>query len=343
MTHDHVLTYAAAGVDIAAAEENVRRIGQHVRSTHGPAVLGDFGAFAGLFHLRDVRDPVLVASTDGVGSKLELAIRLGRHETIGRDLVNLSINDVLTTGARPLFFLDYVAVNKLDNAVVESLVGGMAHACRENGCALLGGETAQLPDLYAPDHYDLAGFVVGVVERDRLIDGRAVRPGDLVWGLPSTGLHTNGYTLARRVVADAGLNLDAEPGRLGISLGEALLAPHPSYFAALRPVLDAGQAKAIAHVTGGGFAGNVPRVLPADVSVELDWGAWPVPPVFDVLQRAGRIPFEEMSRVFNMGLGLVFVTASEADPRALCPTALPVGRVTPLQPNRVLLRGAPQA
>ncbi len=335
--------YAAAGVDIGAAEENVRRIERHVRSTHGPAVLGDFGAFAGLFHLRDVRDPVLVASTDGVGSKLELAIALGRHETIGADLVNLSVNDVLTAGARPLFFLDYVAVNKLDHAVVESLVSGMARACRENGCALLGGETAQLPDLYAPGHYDLAGFVVGVVERDHVIDGREVRPGDVVWGLPSTGLHTNGFTLARRIVSDGGLDLGRDPCGPGATLGDALLAPHPSYASAMRPCLDAGYVKAIAHVTGGGFAGNIPRVLPADVAVELDWGTWPVPPIFEVLQRAGRIPFDEMLRVFNMGLGLVFVTAPEVDPRTLCPSALPVGRVVPRESGRVVLRGQPES
>ncbi len=335
------LTYAEAGVDIHAAEENVRRIGRHVRSTHGPRVLGDFGAFAGLYHLSGVRDPVLVASTDGVGSKLQLGIELGRHDTIGRDLVNLSVDDVLTTGARPLFFLDYVAVHRLDHAVVEALVGGMAAACRENGCALLGGETAQLPELYAPGQYDLAGFVVGVVERDRLVDGRGVRAGDRVWGLPSTGLHTNGYTLARRIVVDAGASLALDPGGLGQPLGEALLAPHPSYLRAVEPLLAEGLVKAMAHVTGGGFAGNIPRVIPAEVSIELDWGAWPIPPIFDVLQRLGDVRFEEMVRVFNMGLGLVFVTAGDVDPRQRASAALPVGRVVQALSERVVVRHAP--
>src|ERR1700716_492244 len=197
-------TYAAAGVDITAAEENVRRIGQHVRSTHGPSVLGDFGAFAGLFQLKDVRDPVLVASTDGVGSKVLLGLQLGRYDVLGRDLVNLSVNDVLTTGARPLFFLDYVGLHAIDQATMNALVAGMAAACRENGCALLGGGTAQLPELYSAGHMDLAGTV---------IDGSAVRPGDRVWGLPSTGLHTNGYSLARQLIA--GLDLwDDVHGRL---------------------------------------------------------------------------------------------------------------------------------
>ncbi|MGI9147062.1 MAG: phosphoribosylformylglycinamidine cyclo-ligase, partial [Chloroflexota bacterium] len=230
------LRYAAAGVDIAAAEENVRSIGQHVRSTHGASVLGDFGAFAGLFHLRDVRDPVLVASTDGVGSKVLLGLQLGRFDVLGRDLVNLSVNDVLTAGGRPLFFLDYVGLHAIDQPTMNALVAGMAAACRDNGCALLGGETAQLPDLYAPGHLDLAGTVVGVVERASLVDGSRVRPGDRVWGLPSTGLHTNGFSLARRLVAD--LDLGSDPGgQLGQPLGDALLAAHPSYYPALKPVL----------------------------------------------------------------------------------------------------------
>ena len=335
-------TYAAAGVDIAAAEENVRRIGQHVRSTHGPSVLGDFGAFAGLFHLKDVRDPVLVASTDGVGSKLELGIQLGRHETIGRDLVNLSVDDVLTTGARPLFFLDYVAVHKLDHEVAEGLVSGMASACRENGCALLGGETAQLPDLYDPGRYDLAGFVVGVVERDRLIDGSTVQAGDRVWGLPSTGLHTNGYTLARRIVADAGLDLNRDPGGLGQALGDALLRPHPSYVAAMRTLLEAGAVKAMAHVTGGGLPGNVPRTLPAGLGVEFDWGAWSVPPIFKLLHRAGGVAVAEMVRVFNLGLGFTFVTEAEFDAPSCCPTALPVGLVVPASGDRVVILDLPR-
>jgi phosphoribosylformylglycinamidine cyclo-ligase len=327
--------YAEAGVDIAAAEENVRRIGQHARSTHGPQVLGNFGAFAGLFHLQDVRDPVLVASTDGVGTKVLLGLELHRYDVLGRDLVNLSVNDVLTTGARPLFFLDYVGLHAIDQPVMEALVAGMAAACRENGCALLGGETAQLPELYAAGHMDLAGTVVGVVERNALIDGARVKPGDRVWGLPSTGLHTNGFSLARRLIA--GLDLSSDPdGRLSQSLGDALLAPHPSYYAAMQPLLS--EVKAIAHITGGGMPGNLPRVLPEIVSVEIDWGTWRVPPIFPLLRELGHIELSEMLRVFNMGVGLLFVAAPEFDPQALCPAALEVGRVIDRRDERVILR-----
>ncbi len=312
-------TYAAAGVDIAAAEENVRRIGSHVRSTHGPHVLGDFGAFAGLFHLTDVRDPVLVASTDGVGTKLLLAIQMDAYETVGRDLVNLSVNDVLTTGARPLFFLDYVGLHSLEHAVMERLVAGMAAACRENGCALLGGETAQLPELYAPGHLDLAGTVVGVVERASILDGSRVQPGDRLWGLPSIGLHTNGYTLARRILTDS------------VHL-EALMAPHPSYYPTMAALLP--RVKAVAHITGGGIPGNLPRVLPTGVTAELDWGAWPVPRIFHTLQEVGGIADDEMFRVFNMGLGLIFA----ADPRESFTEAIEVGRVVPRSDQQVVFR-----
>jgi phosphoribosylformylglycinamidine cyclo-ligase len=263
-----------------------------------------------------------------------LGAQLGRYDVLGRDLVNLSVNDVLTTGARPLFFLDYVGLHAIDQPVMEALVAGMAAACRENGCALLGGETAQLPDLYAPGHLDLAGTVVGVVERDAVIDGSRVEPADRVWGLPSTGLHTNGFTLARQIVAH--LDLAADPGnRLGQPLGEALLAPHPSYYATIQPLLPA--LKAIAHITGGGIPGNLPRVLPPTVSVEIDWGTWRVPPIFSVLQDLGQVPFDEMVRVFNMGLGLIFIAPREFDPRSECPDAMEVGRVVPAQAQRVII------
>ncbi len=292
-------------------------------------MLGDFGAFAGLFHLSGLRDPVLVASTDGVGTKLLLGIQLRRYHVLGSDLVNLSVNDVLTCGARPLFFVDYIGAHALEHAVIEELVDGMATACRANGCALLGGETAQLADLYQPGHFDLAGTVVGVVERDRIIDGAGVEIGDRIWGLPSNGLHTNGFSLARKLVA--GLDLGEDPrGRLGQSLGDALLAPHPSYLAQVQALLP--RPKALAHITGGGLPGNVPRVLPEHVSAELDWGAWPVPPIFDLLQELGQLPFEEMVRVFNMGLGLVLVSPAEL------PGALEIGRIVPRQSERLLLR-----
>jgi len=324
-------------VNLAAAEDNVRRIARHVRSTQGPSVIGKFGAFAGLFHLQGVRDPVLVASTDGVGSKVLLGSQLGRYDVLGSDLVNLSVNDVLTAGARPLFFLDYVGVHAIEPAVMEALVSGMAAACRENDCALLGGETAQLADLYASGQMDLAGTVVGVVERGAEIDGSRVQPGDRVWGLPSTGLHTNGFSLARQVVA--GLDLASDPGgRLGQPLGEALLAPHPSYYPPLAKLLP--ELKAIAHITGGGIPGNLPRVLPESVSVELSWGAWPVPPIFAVLQDLGRIPDDEMLRVFNMGVGLIFVAPATLDPRQQCPSAIEIGRVIPPESERVIFNGA---
>jgi phosphoribosylformylglycinamidine cyclo-ligase len=330
------MTYAAAGVDIDAAEANVRSISRHVRSTHGRSVLGHFGAFAGLFHLEGVRDPVLVASTDGVGSKVLLGIELGRYDVLGRDLVNLSVNDVLTVGARPLFFLDYVGVHAIEPDVMDALLAGMAAACRENGCALLGGETAQLADLYAPGQFDLAGTVVGVLERGVEIDGSRVQPGDRVWGLASTGLHTNGFSLARRIVAGLDVRNDRE-GRLGQSLGDALLAPHVSYYAALRPLISSN-VKAIAHITGGGIPGNLPRVLPESVSVELDWGAWRVPPIFSVLQDVCGVADDEMLRVFNLGLGMIFITDATLDPRGQCPAAIEVGRVVPRAPERVILR-----
>jgi phosphoribosylformylglycinamidine cyclo-ligase len=331
-------SYAAAGVDLDAAAENVRRLAGPVRGTHGVEVLGDFGAFAGLYHLCDIRDPVLVASTDGIGSKLLLGIERRAYDVLGRDLVNLSVDDVITTGARPLFFLDYLAVHRLDHQLVDALIGGMAAACRENGCALLGGETAQLPDLYQAGHFDLAGTVVGVVERDRLIDGRSVQDGDAIWGWSSTGLHTNGYSLARRIVAAAGLDLDGDPSSaLGITLGQALLAPHPSYWPRLEPLLATGQVRAVAHITGGGVPGNLPRVLPDSVSAELSWGSWPVPPIFGVLAEAGHTPFGELWRVFNLGLGMLLVTA----PALAIPGALRVGRIVDRQSERVLLLNAP--
>jgi phosphoribosylformylglycinamidine cyclo-ligase len=322
-------------VDIAAADANVKHIRDHVVSTHGPRVLGQFGAFAGLFHLDGVRDPVLVASTDGVGTKLLLGVELGRFEVLGRDLVNLSVNDVLTAGARPLFFLDYVGLHAIDQSAMHALVGGMAAACRENDCALLGGETAQLPDLYAPGHFDLAGTVVGVAERESLIDGSRVQPGDRVWGLPSTGLHTNGFTLARRIVDGMDLSKDVS-GQLGQSLGEALLAPHPSYYPTLRAALP--NLKAIAHITGGGIPANLPRVLPESVSAELEWGAWRVPPIFSVLQELAEIAFDEMLRVFNMGLGMILVAAPEVEVAAACPSAIEVGRVVQRNSDRVIVR-----
>jgi phosphoribosylformylglycinamidine cyclo-ligase len=330
--------YARAGVDIVAGERAVDLIKPAVRSTwdalaaaggeNGPRVLGELGAFSGLVALGGAHGgTVLVSSTDGVGTKLKVAIAMNRHDTIGRDLVAHCVDDILTCGAQPLFFLDYVAMGKLVPERLASLVDGLAAECRENGCALVGGETAEMPDVYAPDDYDIAGFIVGIVQRDKIVDGSRIQAGDLVWGLESSGLHTNGYTLARKVLADFPLG-DGHPGLTG-TVGEALLATHRSYLPAMRPLLAADVVRGMAHITGGGYEGNIPRMLPKGLGVELRWGAWKVPPIFDLIQRTGRIDFGEMTRVFNLGLGWVFVT-SEADAetvRGLAPEALPVGRI----------------
>ncbi len=346
--------YAAAGVDIAAGERAVDLIKPAVRASwgalatasggSGPRVLGDLGAFSGLVALgNSLRDPVLVSSTDGVGTKLKVAIALGRHDTIGRDLVAHCIDDILTSGAQPLFFLDYVAMGKLVPERLAAIVQGMAAECRENGCALVGGETAEMPDVYGADDYDLAGFIVGVVERDRIVDGSRIRVGDLVWGLESTGLHTNGYTLARKVLADLPLT-EGYPGLPG-TVGDALLATHRSYLPTMRPLLAENVVRGMAHITGGGFEGNIPRMLPSGLGVEINWASWTVLPIFDLIQQQGGITFDEMTRVFNMGLGWVFVTApDDADTvRRLAPDALPVGRTIGHAGDgpRVRLLGAP--
>jgi phosphoribosylformylglycinamidine cyclo-ligase len=345
---DRSSRYAQAGVDIAAGERAVELIKGSARSTFGPRVFGDLGAFGGLFALGGgYRDPVLVSSTDGVGTKLKIAIALDRHHTIGRDLVAHCVDDVLTTGAEPLFFLDYLALGRLVPERVAAIVDGIAGECRANGCALVGGETAEMPDLYAPDDYDLAGFIVGVVERDRIVDGSKIRPGDHVWGLDASGLHTNGYSLARKALAD--LSLDAVHPALGRPLGDVLLDPHRSYLEPMRPLLAADLVRGMAHVTGGGIVGNVPRILPPDLGVDLEWSSWPVPPIFDLIQQLGDVSFDEMTRVFNLGLGWVFM-AAETDAeqvRELVPEARPIGRVVERVRNdaaasdRVRLLGAP--
>ena len=300
-------TYRAAGVDLDAAQAVKERIGAIVRPTHGPQVLGGVGGFGAMYQLAGYRDPVLVSSTDGVGTKLKLAIMMGRYDTIGEDLVNACVNDIIVSGARPLFFLDYLALAALEQPVVESLIQGMARACSEVGCALIGGETAQMPGLYARGDFDMAGFVVGAVERDQILDGSAIESGDVLIGLPSNGLHTNGYSLVRHVL---GLDDDQSPLKehvpeLGGTLGDALLMPHPSYYGAVSDVLPL--LKGMAHITGGGLVENVPRVLPEGVAARFDTSTWPVPPVFTFLQERSSIDPDEMYRVFNMGLGMVLV------------------------------------
>jgi phosphoribosylformylglycinamidine cyclo-ligase len=305
--------YRQAGVDIDAGNETVRRIKSLARSTFTPAVLSDIGSFGGLFRL-DLsvhRDPVLVSSADGVGTKLKVAFMTGRHDTIGADLVNHCVNDILVQGASPLFFLDYLATGRLSPSVAEQVVSGVARGCRENGCALIGGETAEMPGFYGDGEYDIAGFIVGVVDRSRIVDGRAIMPGDVLIGLPSAGLHTNGYSLARRVLFDvAGCAPGTFMPELGSTVADALLAPHLSYANAVRPLLDAGLVRGMAHITGGGLTENVPRTLPAGCGVEIDRAAWSVPPLFQVLHERGAIALDEMFRTFNMGIGLVLVCAA---------------------------------
>ena len=313
------MDYRQAGVDVDAGNEVVRRIRHLASSTFTPGVLSDIGSFGGLFRLNaaSLVDPVLVASADGVGTKLKLAFLTGVHNTIGRDLVNHCVNDILVQGAQPLFFLDYLATGKLDRAVAVEVVEGVAAACRENGCALLGGETAEMPGFYADGEYDLAGFIVGIVERNSVIDGRRITSGDVLIGIPSSGLHTNGYSLARRIVFDvAGLNHDSYVPELGQTIGEALLAPHRSYLQIIRPALPLGIIKGMAHITGGGITDNLPRILPAGMHAVVDRTRWTAPTVFRWLQARGAVPVEDMFHTFNMGIGLV-IACAPTDERAL--------------------------
>ena len=316
MTARTALDYRSAGVDIDAGAEAVRRIRALARGTFTPGVLSEIGSFGGLFRpdLTGLADPVLVSSADGVGTKLKVAFLAGRHDTVGGDLVNHCVNDILVQGARPLFFLDYLATGRLSPDVAEAVVRGIAAACRANGCALLGGETAEMPGFYADGEYDLAGFIVGIADRCRLVDGRGVRPGDQVIGVPSSGLHTNGYSLARRIVFDTlGMTVDSVPEGLDGPVGEVLLRPHRSYLPPVAPLLDEapGTVKAMAHVTGGGLTDNLPRVLPRGAAVEIDRGAWVPPPVFAFLQRHGALSDAEAFRTFNMGVGFVIVCGPE--------------------------------
>src|SRR5687767_8772981 len=275
------MDYKGAGVDIDAGNETVRRIRALARSTFTPGVLSEIGTFGGLFQLEPgrFREPVLVASADGVGTKLKVAFLAGKHDTVGVDLVNHCVNDILMQGAEPLFFLDYLATSRLSPEVAESIVGGMAGACRDNGCVLLGGETAEMPGFYGEGEYDIAGFIVGVVDRSRVIDGKRIQPGDVLLALPSAGLHTNGYSLARKLFFEiAGYEVNTHLPELGTTAGEALLQPHVSYLRPLEGLLDRGVIKGLAHITGGGLTDNIPRILPEGTSVRIEKGSWPVLP-----------------------------------------------------------------
>ena len=312
------LTYRQAGVDIDAGDEAVRRIAPLARATARSEVLGGVGAFAAFVKVpAGMREPVLVSSADGVGSKLKVAFMAGRHSTVGIDLVAMGVNDVLVHGAEPLYFLDYVAVPRVDPPLVEAIVTGVAEGCRLAGCALVGGETAELPDLYRAGEYDLAGFAVGVVERERIIDGRGVKAGDRILGLASSGLHSNGYSLARRIVFDVlGLQVDAVFPGTGRRVDDELLEPTRIYVTSVKAALESVPVAAMAHITGGGLTGNVPRVLPEGCRAVIHRSAWKVPAVFQTLREAGRVADPEMFRTFNMGIGYVVIVDRAVAARA---------------------------
>jgi len=320
-------TYRAAGVNLEAAEQVVKLIGQQAHSTFRPEVLSGIGQFAGLFKLSGYRQPVLVSSADGVGTKLRIAAILGKYDTVGIDLVNHCVNDILTCGAQPLFFLDYIAMGKLNPQRVEKLAVGLAAACREAGCALIGGETAEMPGIYSGEDFDLVGFIVGAVESDKLITGEGIRKGDPIIGLPSSGLHTNGYSLVRRVFGEEKTKLEAYSPELGRTLGEELLEPHRCYLNLLKPHLD--RIKGLAHITGGGLPGNLPRILPQGLGVWLKRGSWEIPTIFQLIQKWGGVPEEEMFRVFNMGLGMILICSPEhcEDLLRILPGARLIGEV----------------
>jgi phosphoribosylformylglycinamidine cyclo-ligase len=314
------MEYKEAGVDIDAGNETVRRIRSLAKGTFTPGVLSDIGSFGGLFRLdRDrYQDPVLVSSADGVGTKLKVAFMMDRHDTVGADLVNHCVNDILVQGAEPLFFLDYLATGRLSPAVAEQVITGVARACKENGCALIGGETAEMPGFYADGEYDIAGFIVGAVDKAKVVDGRGIVPGDVLIAVPSAGLHTNGYSLARRILFEvSGWQPDSFVGELGTTIGDALLAPHRSYLGLVRPLLERDWVKGLAHITGGGLTENLPRTLPEGCVAEVDLKAWTVPPIFQLLQQRGVIARDEMFRAFNMGVGLVIVCGSRDADRVI--------------------------
>ncbi len=313
------ITYKGSGVDIEAGDRFARRISGLARATRRPGVLGGIGGFGGLFALpKTYKEPVLVAGTDGVGTKLKIAFATGRHDTVGIDLVAMCVNDILTLGAEPLFFLDYYATGRLDRRVGAAIIKGIAAGCRQAGCALLGGETAEMPSFYPDGEYDLAGFAVGVVERKSILDGRSIRPGHVLVGLPSSGLHSNGYSLARKVLLDeAGLAVaDRVPG-LRRPLGDLLLAPTRIYVRSVLPLVRRGVLHGIAHITGGGITGNLPRILPPGCGAVIDRSAWRPHPVFRLIEEKGSVSRKEMFRVFNMGIGLILAVPSRSAPLVL--------------------------
>ncbi len=311
------LRYKDAGVDIDEADRAVSHIKTLARKTFTRGVVTDIGAFGAGFQLNGWTNPVLVSSADGVGTKLKVAFLTGRHDTVGQDLVNHCVNDIAVLGATPLFVLDYFATGKLDAEVTRQVVSGLSKACIENGCALIGGETAEMPGLYGENEYDLAGFIVGAVERKAMLNPAAIRAGDVLLGLPSTGLHTNGYSLARRLLFDvAGYGANTFLPELGSTLGDELLKVHRSYLKPIRALAAGGLVKGAAHITGGGMTDNIPRVLPAGLGVEIRTEAWPAPPIFELMKRLGKIPEADYRRTFNVGIGMVFLVGQRKAARA---------------------------
>lgn len=311
-------TYAHAGVDIEAGDEFVRRIRSKVRTTFSPSVLADIGSFGAFYEgkFAAMNEPVLVSSVDGVGTKLKVAFLMGRHDTVGQDLVNHCVNDIAVCGAEPMFFLDYFATGKLNPVTAEAVIDGMVAGCRENGCSLVGGETAEMPDFYRENEYDIAGMIVGVAEKKRILDGSRVKKGDVLIGLPSSGLHTNGYSLARKVLFER-YDVEDFVDELGMRVGEALLTVHRSYLKPIRIVAAQQEIHGIAHITGGGIVGNLSRLLPPGHGLKIDWRLWERPPVFKLIQKLGNVPEDEMRRTFNLGIGLVLVVSAQGSGKIL--------------------------
>ncbi|MCE5312129.1 MAG: phosphoribosylformylglycinamidine cyclo-ligase [Nitrospiraceae bacterium] len=314
------MTYKSAGVDIDAGDELVRRIGPMAKKTFRPEVLTDLGSFGALFNLDKSRynDPVLVSGTDGVGTKLKIAFMTGVHDTVGIDLVAMCVNDILTLGAEPLFFLDYFATGRLELNVAESVIKGISDGCKEAGCALIGGETAEMPGFYPDGEYDLAGFAVGAVDRAEIVNGSGISAGDAVIGMPSSGLHSNGYSLARKVLIEkAGMSIDQHVPEFGMTLGQQLLAPTKIYVSACNALKKTAKIKGMAHITGGGVTGNLPRIFQSGISAEIKLGAWPVPQVFSMIQKLGNVPADEMYKTFNMGIGYIIVVEEKESDAAI--------------------------
>lgn len=306
--------YKKAGVNIEAGYEAVIRMKRHTARTTRPGVLSELGGFGGLFQLdpEKWKEPVLVSGTDGVGTKLKIAFAMDQHDTVGIDCVAMCVNDILVQGAEPLFFLDYIGIGSLNPQTVERIVAGVAEGCVQAGCALIGGETAEMPGIYQEGEYDLAGFAVGVAEKSALIDGSRICPGDILLGIASSGLHSNGFSLVRRLLLEEkGYRLDEEIPALGKTLGEELLTPTKIYVKPLLPLIREGLIKGAAHITGGGLVENIPRMLPAGVKAEIDYGSWPIQPIFDLLRREGNLSFAEMTHTFNLGIGMVLAVAND--------------------------------